>query len=90
MEDVAYRALAAQARPDHTTFARFVERHQDALAGVFGSVLGLEEPDSLLRLRSLQHAMLPDAELPDLLLEIAARTLLPRVLSLRRDSRRAR
>ena len=34
----------------------------------------LEEPDSLLWLRGRQHAMLPDAELPDLLLEIAGRT----------------
>jgi hypothetical protein len=41
MEDVAYRVLAAQANPDHATLARFNERHQDALAGVFGAVLGL-------------------------------------------------
>jgi TnpA family transposase len=34
----------------------------------------LEEPDSLIWLRSRQHAMIPDTELPDLLLEIAART----------------
>lgn len=41
IEDVAYRVIAAQRKPDHATIARFVERHQDALAGVFGSVLGL-------------------------------------------------
>src|SRR4051794_27227108 len=41
VEDVAYRVLAAQQKPDHATLARFVERHQEALAGVFGSVLGL-------------------------------------------------
>jgi transposase len=41
IEDVAYRVIAAQAKPDHATIARFVERHQDALADVFGSVLGL-------------------------------------------------
>jgi transposase len=41
IEDVAYRVMEAQAKPDHATLARFVERHQDALAGVFGSVLGL-------------------------------------------------
>jgi transposase len=40
-EDVAYRVIAAQQKPDHATIARFVERHQDALAGLFGSVLGL-------------------------------------------------
>ncbi|MCA1677971.1 MAG: transposase, partial [Actinobacteria bacterium] len=40
-EDVAFRVIAAQAKPDHATVARFVERHQDALAGVFGMVLTL-------------------------------------------------
>ena len=40
-EDVAFRVIAAQQRPDHATIARFVERHQQALADVFGSVLGL-------------------------------------------------
>jgi hypothetical protein len=41
IEDVAYRVIAAQHKPDHATLARFVVRHQDALADVFGSVLGL-------------------------------------------------
>jgi transposase len=41
IEDIAYRVIAAQRKPDHATIARFVERHQDALAGVFGKVLGL-------------------------------------------------
>src|SRR3954469_8735743 len=41
IEDVAYRVIAAAAKPGHATIARFVERHQDALAAVFGSVLGL-------------------------------------------------
>jgi transposase len=40
-EDVACRVLAAQRRPDHATIARFVERHQDAIAGLFGEVLSL-------------------------------------------------
>jgi transposase len=40
-EDVAFRVLAAQQRPDHATIARFVERHQDAIAGLFGEVLSL-------------------------------------------------
>ena len=40
-EDVAFRVLAAQQRPDHATIARFVERHQDAIAGLFGEVLCL-------------------------------------------------
>ena len=40
-EDVAFRVLAAQQRPDHATIARFVERHQDAIAGLFGEVLSV-------------------------------------------------
>src|SRR5918993_2109231 len=40
-EDVAFRVLAAHQAPDHTTIARFRQRHQDALAGVFGEVLWL-------------------------------------------------
>jgi transposase len=40
-EDVAFRVVAAQQRPDHATIARFIERHETALAGVFGEVLGL-------------------------------------------------
>src|SRR3954463_4857017 len=34
-EDVAFRVVAAQQRRDHATIARFVERHQDALAALF-------------------------------------------------------
>jgi hypothetical protein len=41
VEDIAYRVIAAQSKPDHATLARFIERHQTALAEVFGSVLGL-------------------------------------------------
>src|SRR5829696_8812849 len=41
VEDVAFRVIAAQQRPDHATIARFVERHQQALAGVFAEVLTL-------------------------------------------------
>src|SRR5436305_4578104 len=39
IEDVAFRVVAAQQRPDHATIARFIERPQTALAGVFGEVL---------------------------------------------------
>jgi hypothetical protein len=41
VEDVAYRVLAANQSPDHATLARFRRRHQDAIAGLFGQVLGL-------------------------------------------------
>jgi transposase len=40
-EDVAYRVIAAHHKPDHATIARFVERHEQALAGLFGAVLRL-------------------------------------------------
>ena len=40
-EDVAFRVIAAHRRPDHATIARFLERHQDALAGLFAEVLTL-------------------------------------------------
>ena len=40
-EDVAYRVIAANQVPDHSTLARFRQRHQDALAGLLGDVLGL-------------------------------------------------
>ncbi|MCW2983535.1 MAG: transposase [Conexibacter sp.] len=40
-EDIAFRVIAAQASPDHATIARFVQRHERALSGLFGAVLGL-------------------------------------------------
>ena len=39
MEDVAYRVIAAQQKPDHATINRFGVRHENALAELFGSVL---------------------------------------------------
>jgi transposase len=39
LEDIAYRVIAMNERPDDSTIARFVARHERALAGVFGSVL---------------------------------------------------
>jgi transposase len=40
-QDVAYRVISANRVPDHATVARFVCRHQDALAGLFTEVLEL-------------------------------------------------
>jgi len=40
-EDVAFRVITANQAPDHATIARFRVRHQEALAGLFGQVLGL-------------------------------------------------
>ena len=39
VSDVAMRMLAAQQRPDHTTIARFRQRHAAALADLLGQVL---------------------------------------------------
>ncbi len=52
-EDVAFRVLAAQQQPDHATLARFVERHEDALAGLFSAVLGLCAQAGLARGRTV-------------------------------------
>jgi len=41
VEDVAFRVIAANRVPDHVTINRFRARHADALAGLFGQVLGL-------------------------------------------------
>jgi transposase len=41
VEDVAYRVVATNLQPDHATLARFRRRHQDAIAELFGQVLGL-------------------------------------------------
>ena len=40
-EDIAFRVIAANQRPDHATIARFRVRHQDALAELFTEVLVL-------------------------------------------------
>ena len=40
-EDVAFRVISANQVPDHGTVARFRVRHQEALAALFGGVLGL-------------------------------------------------
>ena len=39
--DVATRVICANRTPDHTTIARFRQRHEAALAGLFGGVLAL-------------------------------------------------
>jgi len=41
IEDIAYRVIAANCTPDHATIARFVVRHEAALAGLFSEVLSL-------------------------------------------------
>ena len=41
VEGGPFRVIARQQRPDHATIARFIERHEHALAGLFGDVLTL-------------------------------------------------
>jgi transposase len=41
VEDVAFRVIAANRAPDHTTIARFRRRHAERLAGLFVQVLAM-------------------------------------------------
>src|SRR4051794_20787142 len=49
VEDVATRVICANRAPDHTTIARFRQRHEAALAELFGAVLGLCADAGLVR-----------------------------------------
>jgi len=48
-EDVAFKTIAMLETPDHATIARFVERHEAALAELFSQVLGLCAKAGLVR-----------------------------------------
>src|SRR3954463_10885323 len=49
VEDVATRVICANQRPDHTTIARFRQRHERPLAELFGEVLALCAEAGLVR-----------------------------------------
>src|SRR3954451_22533389 len=49
VEDVATRVICANQAPDHTTIARFRQRHERALAKLFGEVLALCAESGLVR-----------------------------------------
>jgi transposase len=49
VEDVAFRVIAVNRRPDHATIARFLVRHREALSGLFFEVLGLCRRAGMLR-----------------------------------------
>src|SRR3954469_16398217 len=49
VEDVATRVICANQAPDHTTIARFRQRHEVPLAELFGEVLGLCAEAGLVR-----------------------------------------
>jgi transposase len=48
-QDVAYRVITGNVVPDHATIARFVVRHEQALAGLFGEVLRLCDQAGLVK-----------------------------------------
>ncbi len=49
VEDVAFKMIAMMETPDHATIARFVARHELALAELFGQVLGVCAQAGLVR-----------------------------------------
>src|SRR3954447_18684340 len=49
VEDVAVRVICANQAPDHTTIARFRQRHETALGELFGEVLALCAESGLVR-----------------------------------------
>src|ERR687893_2346031 len=49
VEDVAARVICANQAPDHATIARFRQRHEAALAGLFSEVLALCAQAGLVR-----------------------------------------
>src|SRR4051795_911609 len=49
VEDVAARVICANQAPDHTTIARFRQRHERAVAELFGDVLALCAESGLVR-----------------------------------------
>ena len=48
-QDVAYRVITGNLVPDHATIARFICRHERALAGLFGEVLKLCDRAGLVK-----------------------------------------
>jgi transposase len=48
-QDVAYRVVTGNVVPDHATIARFIARHQGALAGLFSEVLRLCDRAGLVK-----------------------------------------
>lgn len=49
VDDVAFRVISANQRPDHATVARFLVRHREALSGLFAQVLGLCQRAGMVR-----------------------------------------
>jgi transposase len=66
VEDVATRVICAGRAPDHTTIARFRQRHEAALAELFGEVLWLCAEAGLVRV----GVIAVDGGLSDVLCEV--------------------
>lgn len=49
IEDVAFRVIVVNSKPDHSTIARFVQAHEPELAGLFGETLRLCARADLIR-----------------------------------------
>jgi hypothetical protein len=94
VEDVAYRVIAAQQKPDHATIARFRARHEDALAELFSEVLGLCKQAGLVKVgviaidgtkvhaNASHHSNLDYEQLAkEILKEAGERSTLPRMRS---------
>ena len=67
IEDVAFRVVAANQRPDHATVARFRANHETAVAGLFGQALAVCARAGLLRpgLIAVDGTKLHDRMAPD-------------------------
>lgn len=49
VDDVAFRVISVNEQPDHSTIARFLVRHRDALEGLFFEVLALCRQAGMVR-----------------------------------------
>ena len=49
VDDVAFRVISADRQPDHSTIARFLVRHREALSGLFFEVLALCRQAGMVR-----------------------------------------
>ena len=81
VEDVAFRVLAGNQKPDHTTLSRFRKQHSDALVGLFAQILRLCDEAGLVDLSLLaldgtkitaNAAMSANRDLADLEADVAS------------------
>jgi transposase len=97
-DDVAFRVITANQAPDHATIARFRVRHEAAIAGLFGEVLGLCARSGLVKVgvvavdgtkiaaAATHHATRSYEQIAREILEEAARIDAPRTSSTARTA----